>query len=91
MSLDVALREQVRAALREELPALAEALAEALEVRRAAHPYATREECARFLNISPRSLDTLRGKGLPTLWVLESPRFDLEKVAAWVATQGPQE
>jgi len=85
MSIDDAMKEQFRTILRDELPA---ALAEALDAAKPSQErLATREECAQFLNISPRSLDTLRLKGLPTLWVLESPRFDLRDVRAWVAKQ----
>lgn len=88
MSFDEALREQFRAVLRAELPA---ALAEALEAAKPpAERLANREECARFLGISPRSLDTLRLQGLPTLWVLESPRFDLHDIRAWIASRKAQ-
>jgi len=85
MSIDVALREQFRAALREELPA---ALAEALEAVKPALPkLATREECAQFLGVSTGTLDTLRKRGLPVVMVIESPRFDLADVRAWLASQ----
>jgi hypothetical protein len=82
MSIDAALRDEVRAALRDELPT---ALTEALGRRVGrVHGLATREQCARHLGISARSLDTLRGKGLPPIWVLDSPRFELERVLEWL-------
>jgi hypothetical protein len=86
VTLDDALREQVRSALRDELPG---ALAEALERAKAPAPtLATREACSRYLGITVRSLDTLRADGLPTVWVLSSPRFDLGEVMAWLRTRG---
>lgn len=49
----------------------------------------TTDELARELQISVSSLRTLRQRGLPTLQVLGSPRFELEAVMAWLRTQGP--
>jgi hypothetical protein len=84
--IEEAIAQQVRAALREELPA---ALAEALDGAKPAGPkLETREGCARALSISTRSLDTLRTQGLPTIMVLESPRFDLPEVLAWLRERG---
>lgn len=80
--IERAIREQVAATLREELPT---ALSEALAAMPSAGPgLVTREACARALSISVRSLDTLRAQGLPTVWVLESPRFDVAAVITWL-------
>lgn len=76
-----AIRAAVKAALAAELPG---ALAEAFEAATAARGLATREETARHLAISTRSLDTLRAQGLPTVWVIDSPRFDLVEVLGWL-------
>jgi hypothetical protein len=84
--IETAIQTAVREALQRELPA---ALAEALDTNKPSHPQlATREQCARALNISTRSLDTLRSQGLPTLMVLESPRFELAEVVAWLRERG---
>jgi hypothetical protein len=47
-----------------------------------------REGCAAWLNISTRSLDTLRSKpDFPELKLGDSPRFEPEKVLAWMRGQ----
>lgn len=83
--IEGAIQAAVRAALVSELPA---ALAEALSETKPVPGLATREQCAQHLGISMRSLDTLRGRGLPTVMVLDSPRFDLVEVVTWLRDRG---
>jgi hypothetical protein len=86
--IERAITAAVREALAAELPA---ALAEALELAPPKAPeLLTRERCARALGISTRSLDTLRGQGLPVVWVLDSPRFELGEVVAWLRDRGAE-
>lgn len=44
----------------------------------------TAKAMARELAISDRTLHELRRKGLPTVWVGASPRFELEAVITWL-------
>jgi hypothetical protein len=84
--IESAIQSAVREALQRELPS---ALADALEGSKPQQlQLATREQCAKALNISTRSLDTLRGKGLPTVMVLDSPRFDIGECVAWLRARG---
>jgi hypothetical protein len=47
-----------------------------------------RDDAAAYLNVSPRTLDTLRETaGLPTRWVGDSPRFDRSELNAWSRAQ----
>lgn len=87
--IETAIQVAVREALQRELPG---ALAEALDANKSSLPQlATREQCAKALNISTRSLDTLRSQGLPVVWVLDSPRFDVAEVVTWLREKGASE
>lgn len=48
----------------------------------------TRKELATFLSVTPRTIDNMRLRGLPTLWVGSSPRFDSNAVKAYLAEKG---
>ncbi len=45
----------------------------------------TRSDLAKFLQVTTRTVDNLREKGLPTIMVGASPRFDPTAVKAWLA------
>lgn len=45
-----------------------------------------RDQCAQALGVHPKTLKRLRDLGLPTVWVCDSPRFELDKVIEWVRT-----
>lgn len=49
-----------------------------------------RRGLAQFLGVSLPTVDRLRAEGLPTLMVVESPRFERERVLAWLRAQGAQ-
>lgn len=84
--IDEAIRAALRETLRAELPA---AVAEALEGQAGqGSKLLTRVQLAQALGVSPRTLDALRGEGLPTIWVSEAPRFDFVDVRAWLKTRG---
>ncbi len=44
---------------------------------------------ARELGVSARTVYTLRQQGLPVVWLLDSPRFDLAACLAWLRDQKP--
>lgn len=60
------------------------------EVSAALHEHAgkpkllDRTRLAQQLCCSPSHVDTLRGRGLPTIYVGESPRFELNEVLTWM-------
>lgn len=43
-----------------------------------------RAALARKLGCSPSHVDTLRAEGMPTVWLGQSPRFELEPCLAWL-------
>lgn len=43
-----------------------------------------RQQLARALGVSERTLRRMRDLGLPTLWLIDSPRFELAAVLEWV-------
>jgi len=45
----------------------------------------TRDECAAAFRISPRTLDEWRERGLPTIVIERTVRFDPVVVACWAA------
>lgn len=47
----------------------------------------TRVDLATFLQVTTRTVDNMRSKGLPTIMVGASPRFDVAAVKAWLQTQ----
>lgn len=49
-----------------------------------------RNGLARALTCSPGHVDNLRKKGMPTVWVGESPRFELAEVLAWLRQNAVQ-
>lgn len=61
---------------------LLEALAEARAPQ--APALLDRRGLAAALGISPTGVDRLRAEGLPTIMVVESPRFDLADCLAWL-------
>jgi hypothetical protein len=46
---------------------------------------------AKALTVSTTTIDRLRTQGLPTVWIIEAPRFDLNAVIAWLREQQPRE
>jgi hypothetical protein len=51
-------------------------------------PLLDRQALARALTVSLPTVDRLRREeGMPTIWVLESPRFDLREVLEWLRKQ----
>lgn len=47
-------------------------------------PLLTRKELASFLKVTTRTIDNLREKGMPTIMVGASPRFEAATVKAWL-------
>lgn len=47
----------------------------------------TRADLAKFLQVTTRTVDNLREKGMPTIMVGSSPRFDPVQVKGWLSTQ----
>ena len=47
-----------------------------------------RRGLAQFLGVSLPTVDKLRGEGCPTLWVVDSPRFEREAVLEWLRSRG---
>ena len=43
-----------------------------------------RSALARRLGCSPSHVDTLRAEGMPTVWLGQTPRFELEPCLAWL-------
>jgi excisionase family DNA binding protein len=70
----------LRALIREEL---AELIGERMQAR-----LLTTVDLAEHLKVSERTVRALRAKGLPTLMVGDSPRFELGAVHAWLAEHG---
>jgi len=71
---------------------VAERVAERLAEQRAPTPTPPldRAGLARALVISVPSVDRLRSRGCPHFWLLDSPRFELQKVLDWLREQrGP--
>jgi hypothetical protein len=70
---------------------VAEAVADVLGARANDNAPAllTQEQLAEKLGVSTRSIFTLRRQGLPTVMVLESPRFELAAVVEWIKRQTP--
>lgn len=60
------------------------AVARALAEHAGAPALLDRTGLARALSCSPSTVDTLRKRGLPTVFVGESPRFELSSVIAWL-------
>lgn len=44
-----------------------------------------RQQLAQALGVSVPTVDRLRRKGLPTVWVVDAPRFELRGVLDWLA------
>jgi phage terminase Nu1 subunit (DNA packaging protein) len=44
----------------------------------------TQDALAQVLGCSTRTVYTMRQEGLPTVWLLESPRFELASVLEWL-------
>lgn len=67
---------------------LRELMREELERARAEMPQAPalidQRELARNLGLSERTVYTLRGEGLPTIMIGDSPRFELAAVLVWL-------
>jgi len=74
------LRELIRGAVRTELDARADG---------AADPLLTAAELAKALKVTTRTIHNLRGKGLPTKMVMQSPRFVLAEVLSWLDEKAP--
>lgn len=51
----------------------------------------TRKELAAVLKCTTRTVDNMRSKGLPHMMVGDSPRFELDKVKAWLSARGAVE
>lgn len=83
--LDELVTRLVREAVRAEL----EPLLERVGAQPAPDPLRllTKAELALRLQVSERTIDSMRGKGLPVVWVIESPRFDWIAVREWLAAQ----
>jgi hypothetical protein len=47
----------------------------------------TRLDLARFLQVTTRTVDNLRGRGMPTIMVGTSPRFDKAAVSGWLRAE----
>lgn len=47
-------------------------------------------ELAEQLGVSPATVRTLRGQGLPTVWVVESPRFVLTECLDWLRARSEE-
>lgn len=46
-----------------------------------------RDDIAKFLQVTTRTVDNLRNRGLPTIMVGASPRFDVEAVKLWLRAE----
>jgi excisionase family DNA binding protein len=51
----------------------------------------TRADLAKFLQVTTRTVDNLRAKGMPTVMVGASPRFDKSAVQQWLAAKGVED
>jgi hypothetical protein len=84
MSLDATIAAGVRQALVTELPG---AIAEAVEVLKTTPGLDDKKTLAAKLKVSPRQIDVLRGRGLPTVIVGDLVRFDFIDVLKWLRDQ----
>jgi hypothetical protein len=68
---------------------VADAVTEALAAHEPTTPPALLDQSALALALgtSTRTVYTLRQQGLPTVWLLESPRFELGEVLAWLRSR----
>jgi hypothetical protein len=82
-TIDERIAKLVRAAVRDELAPLLDEQGERPDPAK----LLTKADLAQRLQVSTRTIDTLRAKGLPTTWVVESPRFDWPIVRTWLAEQ----
>lgn len=66
-----------------------DAVADALEASRSPTlpTLLDREGCAEWLQVSTRTLDTMRGRGLPQVMLGDSPRFEPAAVLEWLRDQ----
>jgi hypothetical protein len=73
---------------------LREVVAEVLDEQAASAPptpaLITIDQLAAALQTSRASINRLRERGLPTVMLLDSPRFDLAAVLAWLETRGDE-
>lgn len=71
---------------------VAEAVTEALAEHEPAEPPAllTTDQLRLALQVSRSTLYLLRERGMPTTYVLDSPRFQLAEVLAWLASNSAQ-
>lgn len=83
-ALAAALRPVVAEAVRDALAEHAAGAAEPGGGAAAAPALLTNAQLAAALQISRASLHRLRDQGLPTVMVLDSPRYDLQQVRAWL-------
>ena len=65
-----------------------ESLDEALDARNGTPKLFDRTRLAQQLCCSVSHVDVLRDRGLPTIWVGDSPRFDLSEVLTWLRSNG---
>jgi hypothetical protein len=77
--------EDLRLLIREELE---HALGQA---REQAPVLLDREALARALVISIGTVDRLRKQGLPCIWIVQAPRFQIDEVFAWLREHQPNE
>lgn len=56
-----------------------------MKVRPITEKLMTRNDLAAFLQVTTRTVDNLRGKGMPTIMVGASPRFDQDAVKTWLS------
>lgn len=47
-----------------------------------------RRTCAEALGISLAALDRLRAEGMPSVRIGDAPRFDVQRVIAWLGSRG---
>ena len=70
-----------------------EAVTDALKVtaRPLPAPLLDRKQCAEWLQVDVRTIDKLRGKGMPHLLVGDVPRFEVDAVREWLRVQQPSD
>jgi hypothetical protein len=78
-SLVVLTEMQLRAIVRDEVEGALEAHAGHAEA------LLDRQQLAQALGVSVPTVDRLRRKGLPTVWVVDVPRFELRALLDWLA------
>lgn len=81
MTFEDLFAEVIRRVVREELDALG-------AQQPAAPVLVDRQELARALGVSVSTVDRLREDGMPTVWVVEAPRFEVEAVLVWLRERG---